>query len=158
MQPVSASTPPSPPQKPQTWIFQANPKRYRIHESLQAEREELWNLNQHVREVRSGDCVMIWICGKSPGIYAIGTVLSDPILISDTPTGITYWYKQSDGRRVKARVTVRYDRVFLERPLLKVYLEADPGLWKLKILATQRGTNFSVSQEEAQIIRSWLEN
>jgi hypothetical protein len=60
----------------QTWIFQANPERYRILESLSAQHVELWNLRQHAHDVHAGDRVLIWLSGQDAGIYAIGTVLS----------------------------------------------------------------------------------
>lgn len=145
------------PREPRTWIFQANPKRYRIEESLQAEHEELWNLNQHAAEVRAGDRVLIWISGDDAGIYAVGIVLSNPVIMSDSPRGIEYWSDPADGRRPKARVQVRYDRVLLSRPLRKVYLAADPAFRNLGILRSPRGTNFAVTTAEWLAIKEWLD-
>ena len=140
-----------------TWIFQANPDRYHIEESLRLEQEELWNLNQHIHDVRVGDRVLIWICGADPGIYAVGTVLSPPVLQADSPAGQGYWRDPAEGRQPRARVRVRYDRVLLDRPIRKVYLEADPGLWNLRILRSPRGTNFAVSPQEWSALQDWLE-
>ncbi len=147
---------PNTPREPRTWIFQANPHRYHIEESLQKEREELWNLNQHVADVRIGDRVLIWICGDEAGIYAVGTILSNPAIVPDSPQGVGYWSDPADGKRAKARVRVRYDRVLLARPLRKAYLTADPALRNLGILRSPRGTNFSVTQGEWSAIRGWL--
>lgn len=144
------------PQK--AWIFQANPQKYHIRTSLKVEHEELWNLNQHAREVIAGDKVVIWICGPAAGIYALGTVRTTPITQSDSPTGLTYWIATDEGERPKARVWVRYDRVLLERPLLKVYLQADPALWNLSIIRAPRGTNFVVSESEWQALQEWFDN
>jgi hypothetical protein len=139
-----------------TWIFQANPAKYRIEDSLLLEHEELWNLNQHATDVRPGDRVLIWICGKDAGIYAVGTVLTAPVIMSDTPKGMEYWLDPAAGRRPKARVRVRYDKVFPDKPLNKRFLLADPALRDLSIIRSPRGTNFSVTEGEWQGLRHWL--
>ncbi len=146
-----------PPRARRAWLFQANPNRYRIHESLQAEREELWNLNQHVGDVHAGDRVLIWICGKDAGVYAIGTIMSEPLLRSDSVAGLGYWVQPAEGRQPRARVRVRYDRVLLDRPLHKAYLECDPALARLRVLRAPRGTNFPVSDEEWHALTGWLD-
>jgi 5-methylcytosine-specific restriction protein B len=139
-----------------TWIFQANPSKYCIGESLRAENEEYWNLNQHVREVAVGDRVLIWICGKNAGVYAVGTVLTVPIPMADSAKGQGYWLDKAAGRREKPRVRVRYDRLFVDRPLYKDFIECDPDLWNLAILRQPRGTNFAVSEAEWQALRVWF--
>lgn len=148
----------STPQEPKTWIFQANPQKYRISDSLVAEREEFWNLNQHAKTVKVGDRVLIWICGDEAGIYALGTVVAPPTLTPDSPRGQSYWNLQSEGKRPKPRVRVRYDSIFLDKPLRKTYLECDPLLSNLRILRFPRGTNFPVTEEEWDAIRGWLNN
>lgn len=138
------------------WIFQANPIRYRIHESLVHEREEWWNLNQHGTEVRVGDRVAIWISGSESGIYAMGTVVEGPIQRPDSISGQNYWQDAREGRKVKSRVRVRYEKVLLERPLLKVLLEADPELWDLGVIRAPRGTNFPMRKEEWWALQNWI--
>lgn len=148
----------SPESRPRTWIFQANPALYRITDSLNIEAEEYWNLRQHAHDVAPGDRVLIWLSGKQAGIYAIGTVTSAAIDRSDSPTGQAYWNDKAAGRRVIARVTVRYDRVLLDHPLYKDFLECDPELWNLTILRQPRGTNFSVTDAEWRALQGWLED
>ncbi len=138
------------------WIFQANPSRYRIFESLARESDEWWNLNQHADEVGMGDRVLIWIAGPDAGVYAVGTVVTAPIVTADSASGQAYWLEPEAGRRAKPRVRVRYDRVLLDRPLRKPYLAAGPALWDLPILRFPRGTNFRVSEEEWRGIEVWL--
>lgn len=144
--------------EPKTWIFQANPEKYRIMDSLRVEDEEYWNLNQNSNNVRRGDRVLLWVSGANAGIYAVGTVVSDPSIMPDSPTGQTYWVRQEEGRRPKPRVQVRYDRLLLERPLSKEFLQADPDLWNLSILRSPMGTNFPVTQREWIYLRNYLED
>jgi hypothetical protein len=139
-----------------SWIFQANPAKYRIEESLAVEKEELWNLNQHASRVHTGDKVYIWISGPMAGIYAIGTVVCEPIVQPDSPVGMEYWWDKRDGARAKPRVWVRYEKTLLDRPLLKIYLENDPGLWGMRILRNPRGTNFNLSVAESEALEWWF--
>lgn len=141
----------------QTWIFQANPKYYRIKESLQKESEEFWNLRQHASDVQVGDRVLIWICGSEAGIYALGSVITPPTELPDSPAGEEYWSEQSEARNVRPRVLVQYEEVFLERPLLKVFLQCDPDLWGLRIIEQPRGTNFPVTPQEWKALKQWLD-
>ncbi len=139
-----------------TWLFQANPARYRIQDSLRQQDGELWNLNQHADAVREGDRVLIWMSGPEAGVYAIGTVLGDPDLVTDSPEGQAYWTDAKDGTRARQRVPVRYDRSLLDRPLLKAYLVHDPELDGLSVIRQPRGTNFPVSDAEWSAIDRWL--
>ena len=138
-----------------TWIFQANPDQYRIEDSLQFEDEELWNLRQHASEVSTGDRVLVWISGANAGIYAIGTVTTEPHERPDSATGQQYWKDELSGKKPMPRVLVRYDRV-LEKPLLKDYLRCDPVLEKMRIITMPRATNFPVSKKEWRAIEAWL--
>jgi hypothetical protein len=141
-----------------TWIFQANPRKYRIFESLATEQEECWNLNQHAQDVREGDRVLIWIAGENAGVYAVGTVTTAPTMVPDSPIGQAYWLIPEEGRRVKPRVRVKYEQVLLDRPLRKDYLLADPALCDLGILRFPRRTNFAVSDEEWHALQAWLDD
>jgi hypothetical protein len=138
------------------WIFQANPARYRIHDSLAIESEEWWNLNQHAASICVGDSVAIWISGSEAGVYALGVVTEGPVIMPDSIRGQGYWQNSKDGLNPKPRVRVRYDQVFFDRPLLKVFLEANPDLWDLSVIRAPRGTNFPMLDEEWYALQSWL--
>lgn len=138
------------------WVFQANPARYRIHSSLAQETEEWWNLNQHADKVQLGDAVAVWVSGSEAGIYALGRVVEGPITRPDSVQGQSYWEDGREGLKSKPRVRVHYDRVLFDRPLLKVFLEADPELWDMQIIRAPRGTNFPVREAEWRALQSWV--
>ena len=71
--------------------------------------------------------------------------------------GQTYWHNRGNGPKAKPRVRVRYDRVLADRPLLKVFLEADPDRWGLDVIQAPRGTNFPMRAREWQILLTWLD-
>lgn len=139
-----------------TWIFQANPNKYDIFTSLKKEKQEYWNLNQQAKKIKMGDRVLIWISGSEAGIYAIGTVISEVIFRPDSPKGISYWFKKSSGKAKKPRVLVRYEKIFIEEPLLKIFLRYDPNLTNLNIIRSPQGTNFPVTKEEWLAIQDWI--
>lgn len=140
------------------WLFQANPERYRIRQSLKLETDEWWNLNQHADKVKVGDSVAIWLSGSEAGIYAVGRVIEGPETRPDSIRGQGYWEDIAEGLKLKPRVRVRYDQVFSHRPLLKVFLEADPDLWDLQVIRAPRGTNFPIRPEEWQALQSWIDD
>lgn len=141
---------------PRVWIFQANPKKYRIEESLKTEPAEYWSVTRYVQEIHDGDRVLIWISGVKAGICAIGTVVGEPVLQTDSPIGIDHWRDRAEGTKIKPRVLVRYDSVFLDCPLATALLGLDPALSELSILISAQGTNFKVKDEEWQAIKPML--
>jgi N4-bis(aminopropyl)spermidine synthase len=140
-----------------TWIFQANPAMYNISTSLKVETRELWSCNQHVAKIKRGDRMLVWISGARAGIYAVGKVISDPVNRPDSTIGLSYWANILNGLENRSRVLVEYERIFLERPLLRKYLQWDPELWGLSVIKQPRGTNFTVTEAEWQAIEIWLE-
>lgn len=142
--------------QPSTWIFQANPKLYDIHDSLKLETRELWGCKQHKDKIRKDDRVLIWISGSKAGIYAVGTVLTDPSPQPDTPSGMSYWNNPLEGLDDRPRVWVQYEKILLDQPLLKEFLRCDPELWDLRIMHKPMGTNFPVKDHEWLALKSWL--
>jgi N4-bis(aminopropyl)spermidine synthase len=140
-----------------TWIFQANPTKYDISTSLLVETREFWNCNQHAAKIKRGDRVLVWISGNQAGIYAIGKVIDNPVERPDSTAGLNYWVNIRNGLESRPRVLVEYERIFLERPLLRKYLQWDPELWGLSVMKQPRGTNFTVTEAEWQAIETWLE-
>ncbi len=140
-----------------TWIFQANPNLYSVNESLKLESQELWNLRQYAKVIKIGDRVLIWISGSEAGIYAVGTVMTAPMVMSDSEKGQEYWIDKPRGRQPAPRVQVRYEQRLVDRPLRKTYLEWDPELSNLSIIRYPRGTNFPVTQPEWLAIKKWLD-
>jgi hypothetical protein len=138
------------------WIFQGNPSRYTLIENLGTQATELWNLRQHADEVWVGDTVYIWISGEEAGIYAVGTVVTGAQLRQDSPSGIRSWTDPREGLQARPRVEIRYDRLLLDRPLLKVFIRTDAILRDLRILRAPRGTNYQLTQLEADAIEEWL--
>jgi predicted RNA-binding protein with PUA-like domain len=129
------------------WIFQADPKRYRLLDALVELDEIVWQVNQHQREIHPGDKVFIWQAGSDGGIYGIGEVTTEP---APTPTDDPYWVEAEKERMTPPRTGVKLKIIkrLVDHPLLKSQLREDPSLDSLSILKLARGTNFPVSTEE----------
>jgi predicted RNA-binding protein with PUA-like domain len=127
------------------WIFQANPKIYRLAEALCDLDRIAWRVNQHTSEIHTGDEVLLWQAGPQAGIYALAVVESEPEKFTDDDP---YWRDPSLHRTPKLGTWLRITCRFLDRPVLRSDLLKDPALGNLSILKFTQGTNFPVSPEE----------
>lgn len=126
------------------WIFQANPTNYALVEELSQGNVDEWQVNQHATEVHNGDQVLLWQSGKEAGVYGLATVTSEPRLAK--------WSKP------RKAVTLRVDKSFVDRPLLKAALIGSAGLESLSILRFSQSTNFPVSDDEWLILMQLLDS
>jgi 5-methylcytosine-specific restriction protein B len=59
------------------WLFQNNPKRFKLREALQQEALKTFVVKAHKGKIKKGDKVIIWQSGEEAGCYALATVASD---------------------------------------------------------------------------------
>lgn len=141
------------------WIFQANPQRYDIMNALAD--DEIgdsihWLVNQHKAEICKGHIGLIWLSGKEAGIYAITEILTDPKLMSEPDPERKYWTDISDKEGEKTRVKMKIIKSLLNSPLTKETILKTKGLEGMSILRQSQGTNFRVSKEEWNIIKTMM--
>jgi hypothetical protein len=74
------------------WIFQGNPLRYKVYEALCDEslKEDTWLVSHYSNEIHIGDIGLIWKARKASGIYAVGTIISNPQVMSELPESGKY--------------------------------------------------------------------
>jgi predicted RNA-binding protein with PUA-like domain len=133
------------------WLFQSNPKYYRIFDALK-EREELpWLVTRHSKEIQIGDGVLVWIGGKDAGIYAIAQVIESPQVL-ETIADRDYWLDREKIAPEKLRVRISFIRKLIGQPLRKIELKQDRLLKNLLVMRVPHGTNFRVTNEEWQRI------
>jgi len=124
------------------WLFQGNPKYYRIIDGIRDFTQMPWLVTRYAKEMQPGDGVLIWMSGKDAGVYAISELLEPPQLIP-SPPDIGYWLDKSlMGKRPQAIIR------FIERPLLRSELKQDPVLKSLVVLRQPNATNFKVTPAE----------
>lgn len=142
------------------WIFQANPNRYDILNALldPAVDKQGWMVNQHRDEIKQGDIALIWMSGKEAGVYAVCEVVSDPGFMVDSLGEEKYWTNKEDKGISRLRVKIRIIKKLINNPILREELKSIEGLSNLSILKFSQGTNFPVSRNEWEIIKSEIEN
>jgi len=128
------------------WIFQGNPKLYRVLDAIWDFERLPWSANQHRDEIFPGDGVLVWMSGQDAGIYAIAEVLEAPTQWEELPDN-GYWLDTAQMKE-KPYCLIRLTTKMLYKPLLRATLKEDPILSELSILRMAQGTNFPVTPEQ----------
>jgi 5-methylcytosine-specific restriction endonuclease McrA len=137
----------------QTWIFQGNPRFFRIDDYLNSREEFYWTIKQFKKIIKIGDIVYIWRSGKNAGIVAVAQVTSHVEIVSDDSTD--YWIQKSETNSAETeRVKLRILERRVDNPLLKDDVKVRLPDWSF--IKSPQGTNFKVSIEQSEIINNLL--
>jgi len=60
------------------WLFQGNPKYYRIIDAIRDFEQMPWLVTRYGKDMVPGDGVLVWVSGKEAGIYAIAEIIESP--------------------------------------------------------------------------------
>lgn len=147
-----------------SWIFQGNPKIFRVNEYLRRYKTIMWTIRQKhfADEISIGDEVYIWRSDgdkpKSGGIVAKGKIVSEPWNMEDDAPEL--WIEPQEST-IALRVKIELEDVRLtedEGMLKRVDLEKAPNLRDMKILKFHSETNYKLESRHAQYIRQlWKE-
>jgi|SRR6478672_10537601 len=144
------------------WIFQENPKRYDTLKALDDPRlgnETTWLVKRYKNEISKGDIGLIWLSGNKAGIYAIGEILNNPMMMELPEAEKKYYLIDSDeGDLTRLYVKMKIVTKLIDRPILKNQIKEIKGLQNLSILKFWNHTNFPVTIEEWNEIKKLLEN
>jgi len=144
--------------KSRAWIFQANPQRYDILNSIADKEliEDVWEVSQYKDQIRVGHVCLIWMSGKEAGIYAVGDITSNPEFMVDSPISTKYWVYDADKSQVRLRVKYKYKLKLVNNPIMKEELKSIPELQNMEIFRQPQGTNKRVTSDEWEIILDLL--
>jgi hypothetical protein len=142
--------------EPRVWIFQANPKFYRILEALQHLDRMQFLTNRYKDRIQVGDIVLLWMSGNHAGIYAQARVMEGVADRKSDGDDAAFWADPSSGATTKARVVLAVEKRFLGNPLLKTTIAATEGLANVMILRQPNGTNFPVDADAWELLRPLL--
>jgi hypothetical protein len=136
------------------WLFQGNPKIYDILNALsdlEIGNTIHWTVNQNKNRIHKGHLALIWMSGKEAGIYALGRIETDPLIMDETEEEKKYWL---DSEPVSNGLMVRISiiRRLINKPVLRTEIKEIPELSSLSILKQPTGTNFPVNDNEWEII------
>ncbi|MBD2457288.1 EVE domain-containing protein [Nostoc sp. FACHB-87] len=130
------------------WLFQGNPKYYRIIDSIRDFEQMPWLATRYAKEMAAGDGVLIWKSGEQSGIYAIAEITEPPKIIA-SPPDIGYWIDTSRVG-IKPCARIRFTSKLLEKPLLRENLKQDLVLKNLIVIRQPNATNYKITQQEWQ--------
>ncbi|MDA3887181.1 MAG: EVE domain-containing protein [Candidatus Delongbacteria bacterium] len=136
------------------WVFQANPKVYKVVEALNDNAVSTWSVKAHKDKIQKGDKGIIWITGSNPGCYGVFEVTSNVYDDYDDQDQEKYYIE--DGVNVKAtRVRFKITHNLSRNPIIKEQISEYPELNDLKI--GNQGTNFSATKIEFDTIKKIAE-
>lgn len=137
------------------WLFQGNPKYYRVLEAIKELEAIPWLVTRYANNIAPGDGVIIWLSGSQGGIYATAEVVEPAQFLTEIPDK-KYWV---DSTRAlgKQQAIIRFTNKFLESPLLKNQLQEDSVLKNLLVLRAPNSTNFKVSSEEWEQVQKLIQ-
>ncbi len=131
----------------QYWLFQGNPKYYRILDAIRALDAMPWLVTRYADKMQVGDGVLIWIAGADAGIYAIAEIIEAPKIL-DTIPDLEYWTTPVSAKKDKPRAQLRFLRKLLGQPLRKHELKQGRILKDLLVIKAPNSTNFKVTPEQ----------
>lgn len=130
------------------WLFQGNPKYYRITEAIRDFEQMPWLVTRYAQLMAVGDGVLIWKAGEKAGIYAIAEIVELPKFLDKQPD-LSYWIDKS-RLGSKPQTMIRFTHKLLETPLLRGNLKQDSVLQSLSVIRQPNATNYKITPEEWQ--------
>jgi predicted RNA-binding protein with PUA-like domain len=134
------------------WLFQGNPKYYRILEALRDLETIPWRVTRYGSQMQPGELALIWMAGPEAGLYALGELVNQPTLPQQPIPDRAYWL-DTTAIGTKPQVTLRLTHRFLEHPLRRSDLKQDPLLQDLSVIRQPNCTNYKVTPAQWQRIR-----
>lgn len=134
------------------WVFQANPQYYKIEDALRANVVHSWRVNQNKKNIYIGDKVILWVTGEKAGVYALATVKSEVVKLSDTPDEIKFYpdINEYDPNEEVDSVELTIDYNLVENPILKTTI-LDHQILK-NLTRGLQGTNLKASRAQYEAI------
>jgi len=134
------------------WLFQCNPKLYRIEDRLNDPNPKItWKVSRYQNEIKCGDIAFIWRAGDERGVVGAMRLQSDPHLMREIESELPFRigegeYEEEKQIMVKAELIARTnlpaDELRTVRELKRLSLLHPP----------YQGTNFRVSQTEGRML------
>lgn len=139
-----------------SWIFQANPKTFKIDEFLKADPDTFtWLVTKYTSQIKQGDRVYIWraVAGENDkaGVVAEAEVVSSVQRMVSDSFGAKFWTDPSESILEADRVLLKLIRRSSTREVLKRdWLKDDSILKEMLVLRQPAGTNFPLDELESQ--------
>jgi hypothetical protein len=127
------------------WLLQCSEAHWRIRDFFTDGRTStVWTIRQHWKRVRPGDDVAVWLSGEGGGVVALGRVTGEPqhgSFAVEEHEEARYWTDGHDPAEERWLVPVEFTAHFLDHPIRRDVLEADPRFAHALILRMAGGRN-----------------
>jgi EVE domain len=129
------------------WLLQCNESHWRIRDFFaDGHTGTVWTIRQHWKRISPGDGVAVWLSGEAGGVAALGHVAMEPYF------GTADARYSADGHLPEGEqwlVPVEFTRHFVDHPIRREVLEADPRFAHALILRMAGGRNpFPLEEDE----------
>lgn len=134
------------------WLFQANPKIFRLRAALRAEAIRSFAVTSHIKNIQEGDKVILWQTGKQAGIYALAKVASNVDLLPIYAEEKAFF--QAVPNHTK-RVLLDIEYNLWDKPITKEILPNSTAFDSF--YAGLPGTNYQATQAQYEAIIEQIE-
>lgn len=136
----------------QYWLFQANPRVFRLKEALRAGILESFAVVNHKDKIQPGDRVILWETGKHAGCYALGTITSSVSEFNPGKAESKFFQEELPDT---ARVNIKVDYNLWNRPITKEILPKDSSFEQF--YAGLPGTNYHATAAQFKAMEVLIE-
>jgi predicted RNA-binding protein with PUA-like domain len=139
------------------WLFQANPKFYDLRPALRDLKEMNWTVSRFKERIKIGDKVYLWESGSGGGLVGVAEI-SKPAQLMPFDENERPYLRDStefEGEQLRARLKILRA---IDPPIGRQALLEQPELRELSIFKAPQGTNFHVSEQEAEAIDRIIAN
>lgn len=134
------------------WIFQANPKRWKVFNALDEKKIDAWLVNQYRDKIKKGDKAILYVVNaeKKRGIYATFDIVSN-VETAEIAIKSKYIIPGAFDENPRPMVKIKITNNWIKEPLLKSDIDCN---YKLVNIKGRMGTNFPMTEEEySEILR-----
>lgn len=125
------------------WLFQNNPKKFKLREALQQEALKTFVVKSHKAKIKKGDKVIIWQTGKNAGCYALATVASG---VEEDTAEIQELPFYSENPKPTKRVHLEIDYNLWSKPITRDFLPLSKSFDRF--YAGLSGTNYKATEDQ----------
>ena len=134
------------------WLFQNNPKRFKLREALQQEALKTFVVKAHQGKIKKGDKVIIWQTGQDAGCYALATVASNVEKDQAEQQEVPF-FKEVPKETKRVHIDIDYN--LWSKPITKDFIPLSKSFDRF--YGGLSGTNYKATEEQFEEIINLVE-
>lgn len=134
------------------WLFQNNPKKFKLREALQQEALKTFVVKTHQGKIKKGDKVIIWQTGQDAGCYALATVTSN-VENDQADQQEVPFFKEVPTETNRVHLDIDYN--LWSKPITKDFIPLSKSFDRF--YGGLSGTNYKATEEQFEEIINLVE-